>query len=111
MILLKNDGGNGGVGGVEVPMERMRVERKVYQRKQKNEMTERLRVSQPKRREDRVIVRWIVGLGGALARGDKKNLTLTFFLFLIVDCDVTICSNDYHLSYISFDYPYKIIKV
>ena len=47
MILLENDGGN---GGVEVPVERMRVERKAYERKQKNEMKERVRVNRPKRR-------------------------------------------------------------
>ena len=29
MILSENDGGNGGGGGVEVPVERMRVERSV----------------------------------------------------------------------------------
>ena len=50
MILLENEGGNGGVGGVEVPVERMRVERRAYERKQKNEMKERVRVSRPKRR-------------------------------------------------------------
>ena len=35
MILPENDGGNGGVGGVEVPVERMRVEKRAYERKQK----------------------------------------------------------------------------
>ena len=34
MILPENDGRNGG-GGVEVPGERMRVERRAYERKQK----------------------------------------------------------------------------
>ena len=52
MILPKNDGrnGGGGGGGVKVPVERMRVERRAYERKQKNEKKERLRVSQPKGR-------------------------------------------------------------
>ena len=40
MILPENDGGNGGGGGgggggVEVPVVRMRVERRAYERKQK----------------------------------------------------------------------------
>ena len=50
MILPENDGGNGSGVGVEVPVERMRVERRAYERKQKIEKKERLRVSQPKRR-------------------------------------------------------------
>ena len=50
MILPENDGGNAGGGGVEVPVERMRVKRRAYERKQKNEKKERLRVSRPKRR-------------------------------------------------------------
>ena len=37
MILPENDGGNGG-GGVEVLVERMRVERRAYERKQKKKI-------------------------------------------------------------------------
>ena len=35
VILPENDGGNGGGGCVGVPVERMRVERRAYERKQK----------------------------------------------------------------------------
>ena len=35
VILPENDGGNGGGGGVEVPLVRMRVERSVWEKKKK----------------------------------------------------------------------------
>ena len=46
----------------------MTVERRMYERKQKNEKNERLRVSRPK--EDKM--EWVVGLGGAWHVGNQK---------------------------------------
>ena len=48
MILPENDGGNGGVGGVEVQVERMRVERIVWEN-EKKERKEVKWMSWPKR--------------------------------------------------------------
>ena len=49
VILLENDGGNGG-GGVEVPVEKMRVERSVWENEKKRK--ERSEVKEPAKREN-----------------------------------------------------------
>ena len=78
MILLENDGGNGG-GGVKVPMEKMRVERSVWENEKKEK--EKKWSEWASQREKMASVKmsgwewWVVGLGGA--RGNLKS-DLTF---------------------------------
>ena len=74
VILPKNDGGNGGGGGVEV-LVRGYKSRKCM-RENKNEKKERQRVSCPKKRQDEV--NCVVGSEVRWGTWEPKNLILTF---------------------------------
>ena len=85
MILLKNDGGNGGVGGVEVLVERMKVGRTVWENEKKKEKKWSEWAGQ-REKMDSVKMSggewWVVGLGGS-KHGPQKGW-LFFFIFIFI---------------------------
>ena len=82
----------GGGGGVEALVERMRVERIVWENEKKKEKKWSEWAGQREKMDSMKMSGgkwWVVGLGGGHMGTIKRNLTFTFFFFFFSDWDVT----------------------